>query len=88
MLVDPVEVEGLSVDEELRAGDVHGADANRQCVDVLLWHAAGLCLHFHLGSQREGVCEGLGVAEPSKLSMDAALRAEREESSSHGNICE
>lgn len=88
MLVDPVEVEGLSVDEELRAGDVHGADANRQCVDVLLWHTAGLRLHFHLGSQREGVCEGLGVAKPSKLSMDAALRAEREESSLHGNICE
>lgn len=60
MLVDPVEIEGLSIDEELRAGDVNGADANWQCVDVLLRHAAGLSLQSHLGSQRKAVCEVLG----------------------------
>lgn len=64
MLVDPVEVEGLSVDEELRAGDVNGADANRQGVDVLLRHAAGLSLHLHLGFQRKAVREVLGRQSP------------------------
>ena len=41
VLVDAVEVEGLVVDEELRAGDFHRADPHRQGVPVLQHFSSG-----------------------------------------------
>lgn len=62
VLVDPVEVEGLAVDEELRAGDMDGADADWECVYVLQQRLICLRLHFHLQSQGEDTHEVLGFA--------------------------
>lgn len=53
VLVDPVEVEGPAIDEELGAGDVHGADADRERVHVLQQHPTHLGLHLHLHGQGE-----------------------------------
>lgn len=66
MLVDPVEVEGPAIDEELGAGDVHGADADRECVHVLQQLPAHLGLHLHL--QGQGGMGGILKGVPSALS--------------------
>lgn len=60
MLVDPVEVEGLAIDEELCAGDVDGADADWERVYVLQQRLICLRLHFHLQSRGEDTHEVLG----------------------------
>lgn len=54
VLVDPVEVEGPAIDEELGAGDVHGADADRERVHIFQQHLAHLGLHLHLHSGGKG----------------------------------
>lgn len=67
VLVDAMEVEGLAVDEELRAGDVDGADADRERVQVLQQGPVHLCLHFHLDFQRGGTSDILGFTRMCHL---------------------
>lgn len=79
VLVDAVEVEGLAVDEELRAGDVDSADADREGVHVLQQCPIHLCLHFHLNFQRGDASDVLGFTRmpcsPSLLCVRASLTA-------------
>jgi len=79
VLVDAVEVEGPAVDEELRAGDVDGADADRERVRVLQQRPVRLRLHFHLDFQRGDASDVLGFTRmprpPSPSSVRAVLPA-------------
>lgn len=72
-----MEVEGLAVDEELRAGDVDGADADRERVYILQQRPVHLRLHFHLDFQRGDASDVLGFTRmpcpPSPLSVRAIL---------------
>ena len=77
VLVDTVEVEGPAVDEELRAGDMDGADADRECVHVLQQRPVHLRLHFHLDFQGGDATDMLGFTRmpcpPFPLSVRAIL---------------
>lgn len=64
VLVHAMEVEGPAVDEELRAGGVHGADANRERVHVLQHRPIHLRLHFHLEFQGEDTSD---VMSPARM---------------------
>lgn len=48
VFVDSVEVEGLVVDEELRAGDIDGADADWESVHILICCSRSGCHHMDL----------------------------------------
>lgn len=77
VLVDAMEVEGPAVDEELRAGDVDGTDADRERVHVLQQRPVHLRLHFHLDFQGGDTSDVLGFARmpclPSLLPVRAIL---------------
>lgn len=69
VLVDTVEVEGPAVDKELRAGDVDGADTDRERVHVLQQGPVCLCLHFHLDFQGGDASDVLGLHKDALSSL-------------------